>query len=156
MMVMIWGTARRLYPDDESVAFCAALATALCAPVAIWGLQGSDVAFTACWLAGAVYLLAGRNPAGTRTLAVLVVGLWIRPDAALFYVPLLVCAAISGGRAGRTLLIGAIALAATLRSPFFAFDDHTLARLAWPDGAAGPALPRRFRPGVRLRSRRFA
>src|SRR5207244_1012017 len=34
--------------------------------------------------------------------------------------------------------------AAVLRSPFFAIDDATLARLAWPAGAARPALTRRF------------
>ena len=33
----------------------------------------------------------------------------------------------------------ALALAAVLRSPFFGFDDDTLARLAWP--------PERDRPG---------
>ena len=37
-----------------------------------------------------------------------------------------------------------VALAAVLRSPFFAIDDATLARLAWPAGAARPALTRRF------------
>jgi ATP-dependent helicase/nuclease subunit A len=41
----------------------------------------------------------------------------------------------------------ALALAAVLRSPFFAFDDDTLARLAWPVGQARPHLARRFRRG---------
>jgi len=38
-----------------------------------------------------------------------------------------------------------IALAATLRSPFFALDDHTLATLAWPPDRDAPRLARRFR-----------
>jgi ATP-dependent helicase/nuclease subunit A len=40
-----------------------------------------------------------------------------------------------------------VALAAVLRSPFFAIDDATLARLAWPAGAVRPALTRRFGSG---------
>jgi ATP-dependent helicase/nuclease subunit A len=40
----------------------------------------------------------------------------------------------------------ALALAAVLRSPFFAFDDDTLARLAWAPGRRKPRLARRFRP----------
>jgi len=40
-----------------------------------------------------------------------------------------------------------IALAAALRSPFFAVDDDTLARLAWPADAARAHLARRFRRG---------
>jgi ATP-dependent helicase/nuclease subunit A len=38
-----------------------------------------------------------------------------------------------------------IALAAVLRSPFFALDDDTLWRLAWPEGVERPRLGRRFR-----------
>jgi ATP-dependent helicase/nuclease subunit A len=38
-----------------------------------------------------------------------------------------------------------LALAAVLRSPFFAFDDDTLARLAWPAERDRPQLARRFR-----------
>ncbi len=41
----------------------------------------------------------------------------------------------------------AVALAALLRSPFFAIDDDTLWRLAWPDGEARARLTRRFRAG---------
>jgi ATP-dependent helicase/nuclease subunit A len=40
----------------------------------------------------------------------------------------------------------ALALAAVLRSPFFAFDDDLLARLAWPADRSRPDLARRFRP----------
>src|SRR6185503_19650221 len=36
-------------------------------------------------------------------------------------------------------------LAAVLRSPFFGFDDDTLARLAWPPERDRPELARRFR-----------
>jgi ATP-dependent helicase/nuclease subunit A len=39
----------------------------------------------------------------------------------------------------------ALALAAVLRSPFFGFDDDTLARLAWPPDRERPDLARRFR-----------
>jgi ATP-dependent helicase/nuclease subunit A len=39
----------------------------------------------------------------------------------------------------------ALALAAVLRSPFFAFDDDTLARLAWAPGRTRPRLAGRFR-----------
>jgi ATP-dependent helicase/nuclease subunit A len=38
-----------------------------------------------------------------------------------------------------------VALAAALRSPFFAFDDDVLVRLAWPTDAVRPQLARRFR-----------
>jgi ATP-dependent helicase/nuclease subunit A len=40
----------------------------------------------------------------------------------------------------------ALALAAVLRSPFFGFDDDTLACLAWPPYRDRPDLARRFRP----------
>src|SRR5262249_18178696 len=40
-----------------------------------------------------------------------------------------------------------VALAAVLRSPFFALDDALLARLAWPAGAERPGLTRRFGAG---------
>jgi ATP-dependent helicase/nuclease subunit A len=42
----------------------------------------------------------------------------------------------------------AVSLAAALRSPLFGLDDETLWRLAWPAGAARPALTARFRRGA--------
>jgi ATP-dependent helicase/nuclease subunit A len=42
----------------------------------------------------------------------------------------------------------AVALAAVLRSPFFALDDDLLWRLAWPAEAERPSLRRRFRTGA--------
>jgi ATP-dependent helicase/nuclease subunit A len=41
-----------------------------------------------------------------------------------------------------------VALATLLRSPFFAVDDDTLWRLAWPPEAERPGLARRFRRGA--------
>lgn len=84
-LVGVWGLARRLVPDEPAVASAAALSTLLCAPLAIWSLQGSDVGFSALWLVASAHALAAPRRSTAGLLAVLGAGLWIRPDQALFY-----------------------------------------------------------------------
>jgi hypothetical protein len=92
---LLCGLVRRLYPSEPWIASGAVLAVVLCAPLAIWSLQGSDVAFVTVWLAASAFAMAAQAPHTPRLLAVLGCGLWIRPDTALYYLVLLVAAAVS-------------------------------------------------------------
>lgn len=115
-------TARRLFPDEESVGLAAVAAIVACAPVAIWTLQGSDVPFVSLWLLGGVFLLARRDP-GLRSWpaafpAWLALGPLIRLDAAILGAALVAASAALGEdtlarRLGR-LAKGGAALAAAL------------------------------------------
>lgn len=113
ILLLTWGLTRRLFPESEWIALAGVAAVALCAPLAIWSLQGSDVGFVALWLTGMAFALS--DPAiGTRTrLLVMALGLWIRPDVALLYVPAVLAAGAAGG-GPRMVLMGAGALLATL------------------------------------------
>jgi arabinofuranosyltransferase len=112
--LLLFRLARQLAPESRAVAPAAALGTALCAPVAIWGLQGSDVGFVALWLAAAA-VLATRQPLRSGwLLALLALGPWIRPDVAL-YVPLFLIAAARAGTGGRRIaLTGTLLLVLSL------------------------------------------
>lgn len=85
-VVLVWRITRRL-AGDHRVAAAAALATALCAPLAVWSLQGSDVGFVTCWLLFCCdRVIARRDSAAPWPWSLLLVlssGVWIRPDVAL-------------------------------------------------------------------------
>ncbi|MFP8881416.1 MAG: hypothetical protein VCE43_19225 [Myxococcota bacterium] len=110
---LLWGLVRRVYPSEPWVASGAALAIVLCAPLGIWSLQGSDVAFVTLWLAGSAFVIAARSPRTPVLLAVLGSGLWIRPDTAMYYLVLL-AAAVVGSRDRRLLPLGLGLLVLTL------------------------------------------
>jgi hypothetical protein len=110
--------AQQIFPETPAVAEGSAAAFALCAPVAIWGLQGSDVAFVTAWLVAAALLATQDTLRRSRFLGVLAVGLWIRPDSALAYPWLLLAAHQIHGRRTPVLLpgvaVGALSLGAYL------------------------------------------
>ena len=86
---LVLGAARlstRLFPKANAWSgLAAAAAVALCAPVAVWSLQGSDVGFTTIWLFACMGLFCGSDSARDRWLPwVAGLGPLIRPDLALF------------------------------------------------------------------------
>jgi hypothetical protein len=101
--------ARQLFPEAPAVAEGSAAAFALCSPVAIWGLQGSDVAFVTLWLVAAALLATADTLRRPLFLGVLAGGLWIRPDSALAYPFLLLAAHQIHGRRTPVLIPGVVA-----------------------------------------------
>jgi hypothetical protein len=86
---LVIGGARlftRFFEDTDAWSTLAAsVAVALCAPAAVWALQGSDVGFVAAWLVACMLLLCGSEGQRDRMLPWLVgFGVLIRPDTALF------------------------------------------------------------------------
>lgn len=113
-LLLVWGAARRIAPGSPGVALGAALGTALCAPLAIWSLQGSDVGFVTAWLAAALWRATGPRPDAPALLALLALGPLIRPDVAI-YVPAFLWAIGPGRGAGLgPVLRGGLLLAASL------------------------------------------
>jgi hypothetical protein len=113
ILLLSWGLARRLFPDSEWIALGGVLAVALCAPLATWSLQGSDVGFVALWLTAVAFALSEPAVGPRLRLLTMAAGLWIRPDMVLFYVPALLAARAAGG-GRRIVLWGVGVLAATL------------------------------------------
>ena len=113
--------ARQVFPDRPAVADGAAAAYALCAPVAIWGLQGSDVAFVTLWGVAAAVLATRETLSRGLFLGVLAAGLWIRPDSALAY-PVLLLAAHQLHRARTPVLWPGIAVGAIALGGFMGFS----------------------------------
>jgi hypothetical protein len=110
--------ARELVPDDPLLPVVAAATAAFYAPLAIWSLQGSDVAPVTAVLFGALALSArplreGRGPS-RAAWALLGLGLLIRLDAIVVYAAFLAGAALQGRRAGRSLAEGSLLLIASL------------------------------------------
>ena len=99
ILLLSWGLARRLFPDSEWIALGGVLAVALCAPLATWSLQGSDVGFVALWLTAVAFALSEPAIGPRLRLLTMAAGLWIRPDMVLFYVPALLAARAEIGRA---------------------------------------------------------
>ncbi len=100
-VVLVWAIARRWEPERPDLAMAASLATALCAPLAVWSLLGADVGFVTPWLlAGVLAIAAGesRGRCPPRALAALAPGLLFRPDAVIFFAVLLAAAwSLPGG-----------------------------------------------------------
>lgn len=92
---LCWELMRRLHPAQPPLAVGAALAIVLCAPLGVWSLQGSDVGFVTLWLLASAYAIAANTQSSTRLLVLFGIGLWIRPDTALFYLVLLCTAAVA-------------------------------------------------------------
>ena len=109
--LLLWGVSRRLFPESRRIALAAALGTALCAPVAIWSLQGSDVGFVTLWLAASCFVASRRPLAPIRLIGLLALGPWIRPDVAI-YTPLFLFVAAADGKDGRrSVVLGALGVA---------------------------------------------
>jgi hypothetical protein len=89
----------------------AAAFAALAAPLAIWSLQGSDVAPQALWLLACTAVLARPTPRA-GVVAALAAGALLRPDAGLFFAAALAARATCRPRAHAALLAGALGLAA--------------------------------------------
>jgi len=111
--ILLWGISRRLLPESRQVALAAALGTAVCAPVAIWSLQGSDVGFVTVWLAACGFVASRRPLAPTALIGLLALGPWIRPDVAI-YAPFFLFVAREGGDGRRTVVLGALGVATSL------------------------------------------
>ena len=116
--VLCAGRIARGLTSDSGAAPAAMAAVASCATLAVWSLQGSDVAFVAAWLLICVALLQrglrdGRSwPPGL--CALLAVGLLIRLDTAVFIAVFCAAAVLLPGprfsRAWRgALAIGSVA-----------------------------------------------
>ncbi|MDJ0849613.1 MAG: hypothetical protein QNK04_14675 [Myxococcota bacterium] len=113
-VLLVWGIGRRAFPARPEVATAASLATALCAPLAVWSLLGADVGFVTAWLLAGMRLVAAAERCPPWGLAALAPGLLLRPDAIVFFAVLLVAAcAVPGGpwRAALAAAVGAGVLA---------------------------------------------
>ncbi len=99
----------------QDVAAAALVATALCAPLQLWSLQGSDTGAVAVWLLGALAWLARAQPRWPRGLALyLAAGVLIRPDVGLFAAVFLAASPSFPGDRWRRLVLGGSALAAVV------------------------------------------
>ncbi len=82
VLYLVWRIAGWIYAE-RGAALAAAVGFALCGPVAIWGLQGSDVGFVTLWLIACVSLVARQAAADDRwprlVFPLLAVGPWLRP-----------------------------------------------------------------------------
>ena len=114
ILLMVWLTARWMFPDALSIAIGSVLSLVLCAPLAIRTLQGTDVGFVTVWLCSSVALLARIHNKGNRWprgwYFLLGWGLLIRPDTGLFYVLLLATAICLPGDRLKRLIIGSSVL----------------------------------------------
>jgi hypothetical protein len=90
ILLLMWRIARRMFPDTIAVAVGTAIATVLCAPLAIWSLQGSDVGFVTLWLCSSLAIFVSSEQSGEvnpwKLFPVLALGLLIRPDMGMYYV----------------------------------------------------------------------
>jgi hypothetical protein len=118
-LALVWRLALRLAPERPGTALAAALATALCAPLQIWALQGADSVFVGAWLLGCLCALPARDdPRPGRFALLLGLGAAIRPDAAVFAVAVLAGSLAAPGRRTRRLALGVLALAGVLAALF--------------------------------------
>ncbi len=129
--VASWVLSRRLTPQAPVVAGAALLATTLCSPLAVWTLQGSDVGFVALWLVACSAGFARDNDRKSgwpvALLAVLVLGLLIRWDSALFFGVFLAIAWLDPQRGRHRIVIaaacGALALGSLLVASWLYYGD---------------------------------
>jgi hypothetical protein len=106
--------ARELWHDDW-IAGVTAVSLALCAPLAVWGLQGADTTAVAVWLTLAVGWLARAGPVWPRGLfAFVAAGVVLRLDCAIFAPCFLAASLLYPGPARRRALAGAAWLAGAL------------------------------------------
>jgi len=119
-----WLLASRLAPEAPIIAGAVLLATAVCPPLAVWSLQGSDVGFVALWLVACSAGFARddelRSGWPASLLALLVVGLWIRWDTALFGAVFLAIAWLGPKRGRRRVVAAGAGAAFALGSLVFA------------------------------------
>jgi hypothetical protein len=124
--LLSWRLGRRALGLDADAALAAALALALCAPLALWSLQGADTAFVAAWLLLALGALAGERASAVRFWWI-APGIALRSDAFVLYLALWGATLLDApGRRARALH-GAAAFAAvfgaTLLFGWLAYGD---------------------------------
>jgi arabinofuranosyltransferase len=114
--VGVWRVSRRVFPGDPMIAAGATVAVSLCAPLAIWSVQGADTGFVSLWMLACIGMIAGaerdRRPWPAACFWLLAAGVAIRPDVTVFTVAILLVALRAGRRdAGRRLAHGGLAIA---------------------------------------------
>ncbi len=112
----VWRVSRRVFPGDPMIAAGATVAVALCAPLAIWSVQGADTGFVSLWMLACIGMIARAERDGrpwpAACLWLLAAGIAIRPDVIVFSVAILLVALRSGRRdAWRRLAHGGLAIA---------------------------------------------
>lgn len=113
-LLLVWRIAERLFPESPWISVGAVLLTALCGPLTVWSLQGSDVGFVSLWILTGVAMLTSTQRWPQWTFPLLCAGLFIRIDGALFFATFLAISLLyPGGRVGR-LLRGGVLLVALL------------------------------------------
>jgi hypothetical protein len=101
---------------DTPVPIAASLLVAACGPLAVWGLQGSDVAPQALVLLAALTAIVARDVRGEpwprRAFYWLAAGIWIRPDTTVYLLAALAAALALAPNRRACLLHGLFGLAA--------------------------------------------
>jgi hypothetical protein len=100
---------------DTPVPIAASLLVAACGPLAVWGLQGSDVAPQTLVLLAAFTAIVARDvraePWPRRAFYVLAAGIWIRPDTTVYLLAALAAALVLAPNRRACLLHGLFGLA---------------------------------------------
>jgi hypothetical protein len=100
---------------DTPVPIAASLLSAASGPLAVWGLQGSDVAPQAFVLLAALCAIVARDVQGRpwprRAFYALAAGIWIRPDTTVYLLAVLAAAAALAPNRRQCLLHGVAGLA---------------------------------------------
>ena len=114
--VGVWCVSRRVFPGDPMIAAGASVAVALCAPLAIWSIQGADTGFISLWMLACIGMIAAAERDGRPWPAacfwLLAAGIAIRPDVTVFAVAILFVTLRSARRdAWRRLAHGGLAIA---------------------------------------------
>src|SRR5215831_15718575 len=112
LVATLLAVARVAGLDDPWQGIAAASFMLFAAPLAVWGLQGSDAAPLALWLVACAGELARPSPR-PALVAGLAAGALLRPDAGLFFAAALAARAAAAPRAPAALRAGALALAAS-------------------------------------------
>ena len=96
ILVLVYRLAGLCFGEDTPVPIAATLLTAVCGPLAVWGLQGSDVPPQTLVLLAALVAIAQRDRRGEhwprRAFYLLAAGIWIRPDTTVYLLAVLAAA----------------------------------------------------------------
>jgi len=105
--------ARHAFGSDSPVPIVSAAIVASCAPLAIWGLQGSDVAAQCLVILLALDAIVARavqaRPWPLAALYLLAAGVWIRPDGTVALIAVVLTGCILAPNRGRVAIHGAVA-----------------------------------------------
>ncbi len=115
IVALVWRIADTAFPREPWIPLGAAVSVAVCAPLWIWCVQGSDAGFVALWLLFCAGPIVRAERDGTPwTVGIFVrlsAGAVLRPDTLVFAVPLWLVGLLSrpGGRI-RHLTLGALTM----------------------------------------------